>query len=338
MRRNLTRTARWIVMMGLLSGLDPVAAEELPGFGPMPVRNFQPFQLLFIGMPGDRASVLPTKALDVRLELAETATVFNEQTDRVSAKVKFETLRSGLFLRYGVTNRLEAGIEVPVLYRSRGFLEGAITAVERATTGLNPARGALKDTSYAFRISRDGNLLMQGGDDHYGLGDISLTSKYQVLSQTDSLPALSLRASLKLPSGDSAQFFGSGHTDFGVGIAAEKRIGEHWWLYANANGLFPTGHVAGLAVGPGFSGLAAVEYQWTPAFSMIAQLDAYSSLYRGTGLRIYDKGVSEAVLGLSYLFDRRFLWQVYGVENLDFIRDSAADFTLATVLTYRIGR
>ncbi len=319
----------------LVGAVSALGAEEFPGFGPMPVRNFQPFQMLFIAMPGDRASVLPARAFDLRLELAETATIFNEQTDRVNAKVKFETLRSGLFLRYGVTNRLEAGIEIPVLYRSRGFLEGAITAVERATTGLNPARGALKDTSYAFRISRDGNLLMQGGDDHYGLGDISLTSKYQVLSQTDSLPALSLRASLKLPSGDSAQFFGSGHTDFGVGLAAEKRIGEQWWLYANANGLFPTGHVSGLAVGPGFSGLVAAEYQWTPAFSMIAQFDVYSSLYRGTGLRIYDKGVSEAVLGLSYLFNRKWLWQVYGVENLDFLRDSAADFTLSTVLTYR---
>jgi hypothetical protein len=31
------------------------------------------------------------------------------------------------------------------------------------------------------------------------------------------------------------------------------------------------------------------------------------------------------------------LWQVYGVENLDFIRGSAADFTLSTVLTYRFG-
>jgi hypothetical protein len=28
---------------------------------------------------------------------------------------------------------------------------------------------------------------------------------------------------------------------------------------------------------------------------------------------------------------------VYGVENLDFITGSAADFTISTVLTYRFG-
>lgn len=335
MHNFMSRIACWVVVSGLVGSLELAAAEEMAGFGPMPVRNFQPFQLLFLGMPGDRASVLPAKAWDVRLELAETATIFNEQTDRVNAKVKFETLRSGLFLRYGVTSRLEAGLEIPVLYRSRGFLEGAITGVERATTGLNPARGALKDTSFAFRITRDGQVLMQGGDDHYGFGDITLISKYQVAMQTERMPALAVRVALKVPSGDSARFFGSGHPDFGVGLSAEKRIGERWWLYANANGLFPTGHVAGLAVGPGFSGLLAAEYHWTPAFTVIAQFDVYSSLYRGTGLRLYDKGVTEGVLGFSYLFDRRFLWQVYGVENLDFIRDSSADLTLATVLTYR---
>jgi hypothetical protein len=335
MRTVVKRVTLWVALVWLLGGLEMVCAEDFDGFGPMPVRNFQPFQLLFIGMPGDRAAVLPAKAFDIRLELAETATIFNEQTDRINAKVKFETLRSGLFLRYGVSNRLEAGIEIPVLSRTRGFLEGTITGVERATTGLNPARGALKDTSFAFRVSRDGQLLMQGGDDHYGLGDITLSSKYQLLTQTDSIPALSVRAAFKVPSGDSARFLGSGHPDFGVGLAAEKRVGERWWLYANANGLFPTGHVSGLAVGPGFSGLMAAEYHWTPAFTVIAQFDAYTSMYRGTGLRLYDKGVTEGVLGFSYLFDRRFLWQVYGVENLDFIRDSAADFTLSTVLTYR---
>jgi hypothetical protein len=30
-----------------------------------------------------------------------------------------------------------------------------------------------------------------------------------------------------------------------------------------------------------------------------------------------------------------WLWQVYGVENVDFITGSAADFTMATLLTYR---
>lgn len=323
--------------MSLAPG-PPVLAVDLEGFGPVSVRNFQPFQLLFISMPGERAAVIPPKALDVRLELAETAAIFNEQSSAINAQVKFETLRSGLYLRYGFMERLELGLEIPVYYRSRGFLGGAITAVERATTGLSPARAALENTSFAFRISRNGQVLMQGGDDQMGLGDITISTKYQAMTEQQWRPTVSLRAAIKVPSGDSARFFGSGHTDFGVGIAAEKKLGAQWTAYANASGLFPTGGVSGLHVGPVVTGLFAIEYQWTPQFAVVAQFEGYSSFYRNTGIGIYDKGVTEATLGFSYLFQQRFLWQVYGVENLDFIRDSAADFTLATVLTYRFNR
>ena len=85
------------------------------------------------------------------------------------------------------------------------------------------------------------------------------------------------------------------------------------------------------------SGIAAAEYLWTEWFTITAQFDYYSSPYHGTGTQVLDRGVTEAVLGFNCRVTRNFLWQVYGVENLDFIRGSAADFTLSTVLTYRFG-
>ena len=110
------------------------------GFGPFPVRNFQPLHQLVLGMPGDRASVLKPGALDLRVELANTANIFSDTTPQTSVAMKFESIRSGLFLRYGVTERVEMAIEVPVLNRYRGIMEGMITAVERATTGLEIGR------------------------------------------------------------------------------------------------------------------------------------------------------------------------------------------------------
>ncbi|HET8579970.1 MAG TPA: hypothetical protein VFL31_03150, partial [Nitrospiraceae bacterium] len=67
------------------------------------------------------------------------------------------------------------------------------------------------------------------------------------------------------------------------------------------------------------------------------QFDFYSSPFHGTGTAILDQGVTEAVAGFSYRLRRNLLWQVYGVENLDFISGSAADFTLSTLVTYRFG-
>lgn len=310
----------------------PVGAE---GFGPFPVRNFQPFQQLVLGLPGDRAAVVKPGTVDVRLELAETASIYNDNTPPINVAVKFETLRSGLFLRYGATEKLELGIEVPVLYRYQGFMNGAITAVERATTGLNPAQAAFRDTNFLFNVTRNGRTIMGGGPGAMGLGDTTLMSKYQILTEGTAMPAVSLRGAVKLPTGDQAAFFGSGSPDFGLGLAAEKLVAGRWVLYANMTGVVPTGTIAGFGLRPTFSGLAAIEYFWSENLSITTHFNYYSSPFSGTGSPVFDQSVTETVLGFSYRVIPHFLWQVYAVENLDFVTGSAADFTLSTVLTYR---
>ena len=332
---------RTIFGLALLVGLllsfvsvqsSPVHAE---GFGPFPVRNFQPIQQLVLSMPGDRAAVLKKGVLDVRLELAETASIFRDGGPQTSVTMKFETLRSGVFLRYGATERWEFAVEVPVLYRYHGFMDGPIKSVERLTTGVSPARDALSHSSYAFNISRGGRTLANGRDGAFGLGDSTVMSKYQLLLESASMPAVSVRTALKLPTGDEGQFFGSGSPDFGLGLAAEKGFGGRWVVYGNLNGVVPTGHIAGIAVQPTVSGLVAVEYLWSDDFSLTTQFDYYSSPFHSAGTRVLDQGVTESVVGFSYRLTQNLLWQGYGVENLDFITGSAADFTLSTLLTYR---
>jgi hypothetical protein len=311
---------------------SPVKAE---GFGPFPVRNFQPFQQLVLTVPGDRAAVVKQGTLDVRLELAQTASIYDDNSPPMNVTVKFETLRSGLFLRYGATDRLELGLEVPVLYRYDGFMNGAIKGVERATTGLNPDQAALENTSYVFNVTRNGQTIMSGGPGATGLGDTTLMSKYQFLKEGAAMPAVSLRGAVKLPTGDQSAFFGSGSPDFGLGLAAEKLVAGRWILYGNVTGVVPTGTIAGFGLQPTLSGLAAIEYLWSENLSVTAHFNYYSSPFSGTGSNVFDKDVTESVLGFSYRVAQPLLWQVYAVENLDFIRGSAADFTLSTVLTYR---
>ena len=305
------------------------------GFGPFPVRNFQALDQLVLGMPGERATVLRKGDFDVRLELANTASIARDSTAQAEVTMKFETVRAGLFLRYGLTDRLEIGVEIPALHRSQGFMEDAILAVENLTTGVAPARKALEHTDYAFNISNGGRTIFQGSEGATGLGDVSFFAKYQLLKETTVLPALSVRLAVKAPTGDTSEVFGSGHPDAGIGLAMEKRFADHWIAYVNLNGVFPAGRIAGLSVQPVISGLAAIEYLWTEKFSITTQFDYYSPPFHGTGTRVLDKGVTEVVVGASYRVLPGLLWQLYVVENLDFITGSAADFTLSTVLTYR---
>src|SRR5687768_540740 len=117
----------------------PVRLKLARGFCPIPRKNFQPDAPLVLNLAGDPGRVLKKGVLDVRLELANTSSIFDDTGSQASVTMKFETLRSGLFLRYGATERWELAVEVPVLYRYGGFMEGAIESVERATTGLAPA-------------------------------------------------------------------------------------------------------------------------------------------------------------------------------------------------------
>jgi hypothetical protein len=249
--------------------------------------------------------------------------------------VKFETLRSGLFFRYGLTDRFEVAMEVPAVYRFQGVLNGAITATEQATTGLSGARRDLKNLGYAYTVSPGNRTAFQGGQDQWGLGDISLMSKYQFVRQTETLPAVSLRFAVKAPSGDASRGFGSGHPDAGVGLALEKTFLSRWVTYVNVNAVFPVGPVGGLQVQPVVSAMTAVEYLWSEHVSFTMHFDYYSSAFHGTGLILLDRGVTEVVLGFNYQLQPHLLWQVYGVENVDFITGGSADLTLSTVLTYR---
>lgn len=313
---------------------QPVSAE---GFGPFPVRNFQPIHQLVLGMPGDRATVLKPGALDLRVELANSANIFSDTTPQTSVSMKFESIRAGFFLRYGITERLEMAVEVPVLSRYRGVMEGMISAVERATTGLAPDRKALKGTGYAYQVTSDGRTVMTGQEGVVGLGDASIMGKFQVLTETNTLPALSIRAALKLPTGDESHLLGSGSPDYGLGLAMEKHVAKDWMVYANLNGVIPTGRIAGYGLQPVVSGLVAVEYLWSENFSIVAHFDYFSSPLYGTGTHVLDNGVTEGVLGFNYRLRPRLLWQVYAVENLDFIVGSATDFTLSTVVTFQFG-
>jgi hypothetical protein len=325
-----------VILAALLVSLSfQPALVQAEGFGPFPVRNFQAFQQLVLSLPGDRATVVKPGTLDVRLELAETSSIYDETSPQSNVTVKFETLRSGLFLRYGATDRLELGLEVPVLYRYQGFMNGAITGVERATTGLNPARAALKNTNFVFNVTRNGQTIMSGGPGAMGLGDTTLMSKYQLLTEGAVTPAVSLRGAVKLPTGDQSDFFGSGSPDFGLGLAVEKLVAGRWLLYANVTGVLPTGTIAGLGLRPTLSGLAAIEYLWSENLSITAHFDFYSSPFSGTNSASFDQGITEAVGGVSYRVAPHFLWQVYAVENLDFYAGSAPDFTVSTVFTYR---
>ncbi|TRZ99678.1 MAG: DUF3187 family protein [Nitrospiraceae bacterium] len=327
-------SALLVVLLGLPVGAD--AAELYVGQGLVPVRNFQPLQGLSLQMPVDGAMPLKSGEISLRANVAETSTILRETTATGTALLKFGQLRSGFDIRFGTAMEdVEGGLEFASLYRHSSGLDGLVTAVESLVGRPAPLRQQLKKQGYAYSLG-GGNTTLNPSNDAFGLTDIVAHVKTLLVAEGKYTPATSLRVALKVPVGDRTRAFGTGIADLGVGLSLQKTAWNRVGLYVNLNEMLPTGHYLGLALRGYFTAVTGVEFMATPKFSITGQFDYYQSPFGNTGLKLLDHGVTEAVLAFGYRFTPNLLWQIYGVENLDFIRDSAADFTLGTALTYRI--
>lgn len=113
-------------------------------------------------------------------------------------------------LDYGLTDRVEIGIESPVL------------------TIFN-SRGALLQNSF-------------------GIGDTNLSLKYNFLRESahSKLPALTLALNLELPTGDTSRQLGSGLSDFYMNGVLQKSLTEKTKLRLNGGILFSGNETTGV--------------------------------------------------------------------------------------------
>lgn len=332
----LARSVLLAMLLGPSIGAE--AAELYVGQGLVPVRNFQPLQGLSLQMPVDGAMPLKSGEIALRANVAETSTILRETTATGTALLKFGQLRSAVDIRYGTAMEdVEVGLEFASLYRHSSGLDGLITAVEALVGRPAPIRQKLKNQGFAYSLG-SGNTVLNPPNDAFGLTDIVVHVKALLVAEGRYKPAMSLRIALKVPVGDRTRAFGTGVADLGVGLSLQKTVWNRVGLYLNLNEVLPTGHYSGLALRGYFTAVTGVEFMATPKFSVTGQFDYYQSPFGNTGLKLLDNGVTEAVLAFGYRFTPSLLWQIYGVENLDFTRDAAADLTIGTALTYRIPR
>lgn len=322
----------------LVWSVVPAAAgsTDFTGFGPLPTRNFQPVQLIFLNLPFERARVLRTGEYAVSLESAEINEVATNQDD-INAVLKFETNRTVLGARIGVARALEVGLGVPFLSRYGGALDPFINTVEDVFQTSNPERHQFPENSYGgFRITRGETLLFHGPNQEFEFGDLWADAKYEVW-HTPGLPTLSLRAAVKAPTGRAGGVFGSGKPDFGIGAAA-----EHQWLrwlvtYGNLNLIYPVGPITPgrLTLNPMLAAAVAGEAHIWRSLSFVLQQETYTSPFH-TGTRLLDGTVVELTMGFNFACNR-VLFQLGAIDNVSPVV-AAADFTVLGRITYTSRR
>jgi hypothetical protein len=176
-------------------------------------------------------------------------------------------------------------------------------------------------------------------DVHTGIGDIRATGAYQLLDSRTRLGVdVALRGSLKLPTGDEANLYGSGGTDLALWLSAacEKAMcGDITGWYGGAGLLW---------VGKGevlpelqrehvLFGVFGWAVRALPDITLKAQLDMHSPFYGHTELEQLNTGSVELQLGGSWALTRNTVLDIAVAE--DMVVSTAPDVTFHLALRYR---
>jgi hypothetical protein len=145
-----------------------------------------------------------------------------------------------------------------------------------------PLRSQAHQFSYTVPYSWIRN---DAGQRAHGLGDFVVNYRYQILTETDTLPAFAPRLSLILPTGNKDKGLGDGSFGFEVHLPFSKIVSDRVTLHANAgmthlfdvDGRHPTSYMLGgsaiYAVNRDFNLMLETLGEWTESVNAMREIE-----------------------------------------------------------------
>jgi hypothetical protein len=297
--------------------------------GPFPVRSLSPIHLLYFQFTPERAVALPRGMWNVRFDLVEANLLGRDAHEDDGFLFDFELTRANLALQYGVFDGLAVGLELPLMYTWKGFLDEPIKAFEEVTGFKRTIRFERRQHLFDYNLHKDGTNALEGASGAVGIGDIAISAKLMLRDEGQWAPAIAGRFALKLPTADDDRALGSGELDVGLGLAFEKSFGPVR-LYVNTSLTIPTANPfsgTGIDSLPMLSTFLTGEYRLTERFSILLQLNGVTPPVRNTGLDV-DHSTFEILAGFNWaLPGLPVVWQAGFMEDLN-NTNRTADFAL----------
>lgn len=294
--------------LAVLSPERQVFAIEITPFA---TSNQSPLVQIY-GLPAaEGATIVPAGHLATRLSFDLSSNFAIDKNGAEEITLDGETYRTTLALRYGIGRGVEIGIDIPHIAESGGFLDDSIIDWHDFFNLNQNGRDTEPRGRLLYRYATHGVNRFAINHPNGGIGDLRLLGGIQLYHDGEETPrTVALRASLKLPTGDSASLHGSGSTDFAIWLSAaddyKLQLG-HWSLFGAAGALvMSTGdvlpekqrHLAGFGTfGIGWSPL------WWLAFK--TQLNWNTPFYEHSSLRELNVTSIQWVMGQTIAFSPR---------------------------------
>jgi hypothetical protein len=193
-----------------------------------------------------------------------------------------ETHRANIQFRYGLSDAIELGIDVPYLSHDSGSLDSVIEDWHDLFSFPDGGRPEFPRDQLQFTYQRDGQTISSVTSSNDGVGDVSLSMGYQ-LSQSETRQ-WAVRTALKLPTGDADDLLGSESTDLSLGLnVSDQGLLQQYniTLHGSAGVLLMDGGevLEDLQEDWVMYGSSTLSWQASSNVSLKLQLDAHTAFY-----------------------------------------------------------
>ena len=270
-----------LMMTATAINTTALAQDNLPA--PFSIKNQNPFIQIF-GLPAtQQARLLPPngEAIELAFDTANSS-IIHETAGNETITLDGESYRLSLSLRHTISNGIEIGAELPLVGHHNGILDNFIEGWHDAVGLSNSNRIMSTSNTLNYEYRRNGEVVMGFSEPNNGFGDVRLFAATTLQQNSDS--ALSVHASLKLPTGDADQLHGSGAADLALSAAHMR---ERWLSRWQLSSFFNAGLLL-LGKSDRFSdiqrhtvlfGATGIIWDSHSLIDLKAQLDAHTSFY-----------------------------------------------------------
>jgi hypothetical protein len=143
------------------------------------------------------------------------------ETDTIQLDIDIDLKQEvfALFSNYGVTNRFDIGIVVPIVRveARASSIASIVPGGEGSTIGGNPVHSFETDPDLAFD---------ETGGTETGIGDVLLRAKYRFMDDASVFADFAVLFDVTLPTGDEKDLLGTGETQFRGVAVLSKNMGR----------------------------------------------------------------------------------------------------------------
>lgn len=322
-----------IVFIVLITG---AAAWAGPAKGPLQVRNQFPPHLMFLTPKPDGPDLPAQNQFNIGVALDYSSAFVNEVAGPRVSIIDMEMTTLELSFAYGLFDRLSLGLDLPLVSMNGGFLDDFLKDFHDTFSFPNYGRGNRPDNEFLYVIRTENRDWFDSDAGGIHLADSVLTAKLRLAGATASPFAVSLAYSLKLPTGDEENGFGSGNFDHGIFLLSRFQWGQAAF-YVNPGYIFlsdpdlPGPPVSAENI---FSLLIGGEYVVNDKWSLLVQGNFYSSPISDTNIPHLDDDALELELGLIY---RVRPWIDFEFAFCEDLSGAVPDFNVHGAFRFRFG-